>query len=42
MTPHQALRILERELKADKGCEDEQAREEALTTLWDLVLLGES
>jgi hypothetical protein len=38
MTPHMALRILERELKMNEGQENEEDREEALNTLWKYVL----
>jgi hypothetical protein len=41
LTPHQALRILERELKINEGQENEAAREAALNRLWNLVLTGE-
>lgn len=40
MTPHQALRVIEREFRMNEGFEDELAREEALSVLWELVLLG--
>jgi hypothetical protein len=41
VTPHAALRILERELKMNEGSENEEAQKEALARLWQLVLEGE-
>jgi hypothetical protein len=40
MTPQQALRNLERELKKNEGFEDEELRAESLERLWKYVLLG--
>lgn len=41
MTPHEALRVLERELKVNEGFENEELRGQALNCLWTLVLKGE-